>query len=289
MNEGETPAAPRSAAPSPAVGPAAPLGITPTRTKVVGGLLLLAVAAGPVLIYDRLVAREISKQSRRNAARAKRPPALARQSLIDEFHKLFYSTPSTWANSRWLGVRTAQNPNDVWLTQEIIFEVKPDVIVEAGTAYGGSAALWAMIQDQVNPAGRVVTIDIKPAVDLAALPPIGRKKVDFLVGSSTDPKIVEEVRRRVRGKRVMVTLDSDHRKSHVLAELEAYAPMVTQGSYIIVQDTCVNGHPVRPDYGPGPMEAVEEFLASDSRFEADRSREHLLFTFHPKGYLKRVR
>ena len=87
----------------------------------------------------------------------------------------------------------------------------------------------------------------------------------------------------------MVLLDSDHHKTHVLAEMRAYAPLVTVGSYLIVQDTNVNGHPVAPDFGPGPMEAVLEFLASDDRFESDRTQERLFFTMHPRGYLRRVR
>jgi cephalosporin hydroxylase len=101
--------------------------------------------------------------------------------------------------------------------------------------------------------------------------------------------VVAEVARRVGTGRTMVLLDSDHRMAHVLAELRAYADLVSPGSYLIVQDTNVNGHPVLPGFGPGPMEAVREFLAADDRFEIDRDQERLLFTMHPGGYLKRVR
>ena len=87
----------------------------------------------------------------------------------------------------------------------------------------------------------------------------------------------------------MVILDSDHRKPHVLAELRAYAPLVTVGSYLIVQDTDVNGHPVLAGFGPGPMEALVEFLQTDDRFRSDPAQERLLFTMHPKGYLERVK
>jgi cephalosporin hydroxylase len=116
-----------------------------------------------------------------------------------------------------------------------------------------------------------------------------QERVDFLIGSSTDPGIVAEVGRRVKGKSVLVILDSDHRKDHVLKELNSYADFVNLGSYIIVQDTDTNGHPVLKGYGPGPMEAVEEFLATNDDFVPDRSRERLLLTLHPKGYLKRVK
>lgn len=215
------------------------------------------------------------------------PPASAHV-VIDRFHKLFYDS-GIWTTTKWLGVPAAQNPNDAWIHQEIITQVKPDFIVEAGTQYGGSAAMWAMILQQVNPEGRVITIDIKDQVTTAKNIPIVKDNVDFLVGSSVDPAIVAEVTKRVNGKKVLVILDSDHSKSHVLAELKAYAPLVSKDSYLIVQDTNVNGHPVLERFGPGPMEAVEEFLATNDQFRPDREAERLMFTMHPKGYLKRIK
>lgn len=211
------------------------------------------------------------------------------QEIIDRFHQMFYDSTETWRRTHWLGIHTMQNPNDVWVHQEAITEVKPDFIIEAGTLHGGSAALWAMVLQQVNPAGRVITIDIEDLSQEARNLPICRERVEFIIGSSTDPKIVADITKRVAGKKVMVILDSDHRKPHVLNELKAYSPLVNVGSYLIVQDTNVNGHPVRSDFGPGPMEAVDEFLAGNSDFVSDRSREHLLFSMHPKGYLKRVK
>src|SRR6185503_7392970 len=80
--------------------------------------------------------------------------------VVERFHRLYYDSKQTWYDAHWLGVRTMQNPNDVWITQEIITETRPDFIVEAGTAAGGSAAIWAMVLEQVNPSGRVITIDI---------------------------------------------------------------------------------------------------------------------------------
>jgi cephalosporin hydroxylase len=186
-------------------------------------------------------------------------------------------------------VRAAQIPNDVWITQEIICDVKPDVIVEAGTYMGGSAALRAMVLQQVNPNGRVITIDIKDYVPSEARDlPIVRGKVDFLLGSSTDPKIVDEIRRHTEGKKVLVILDSDHSENHVLDEMNAYGPMVTRDSYMIVQDTNINGHPVLPDCGPGPWEALDEYLPKNEQFQPAKSRERLMFTMHPRGYLRRI-
>lgn len=213
----------------------------------------------------------------------------AEQEIVDRFHRLFYRTWGTWQERTWLGIPAFQNPNDAWIHQEIIVRVKPDYIIEAGTAQGGSALLWATILQQVNPGGKVITMDIYEPSEGAKNHPIWRERIEFIKGSSTDPATVARLGERVRGKRVMVILDSDHRKPHVLAELEAYAPMVNLGSYLIVQDTNVNGHPAAPEFGPGPMEALDEFLASNDQFQIDRDRESLLLTFHPRGYLKRVR
>ena len=87
----------------------------------------------------------------------------------------------------------------------------------------------------------------------------------------------------------MVDLDSDHKKDHVLQELKIWSPFVTTGNYLIVEDTDLNGHPVRPDYGPGPMEALEEFLKENKDFAVDQTREKFLLTFNPRGYLRKTR
>ena len=212
-----------------------------------------------------------------------------RKKVVDPYHLAFYSSLNTWRVNEWLGILTEQNPNDVWITQEIIVETHPDFIIETGTLCGGSAALWATILEQVNPEGRIITIDITDQAQQARRLPIVQKHVDFLYGSSTAIRVVNDVKNRVEGKKVLVILDSDHRKQHVLNELAAYAPLVTVGSYLIVQDTNVNGHPVDRSFGPGPMEALAEFLAANRNFVSDKGRERLMFTMHPNGYLKRIR
>jgi cephalosporin hydroxylase len=217
------------------------------------------------------------------------PRELSRQELIDAFTVLWAQTPRGIFQNRWLAVPTLQNPMDVWITQEIISEVKPDIIVEAGTFLGGSAALWATILEQVNPEGRVITMDIANLAAPAKQLPVVQRRVDFLVGSSIDPTMVSEVRRRVEGKRIIVILDSAHTKEHVLGELRAYAPLVPVGSYIVVQDS-IAGHPV-PVAGldEGPWEAVAAFLAETDDWEIDHDRERLLLTNNRNGYLRRVR
>ncbi len=218
------------------------------------------------------------------------------EQVIGSFQQLFVARKSL-LSIKWLGIQAIQHPFDAWVTQEIIFEVKPDVIVETGTLWGGSAVLWATILEQVNPAGRVITIDIaeRPKLALARQLPVWQRHVDFLRGSSTAPEIVAEVERRVRGKKVLVIFDSLHTKEHVLAELKAYSPLVGVGSYVIVQDTHLGDvvphwYLAQKDWWtPGPLKAVEEFLAENQQFEIDSSRERLLATNNHNGFLKRVR
>jgi cephalosporin hydroxylase len=205
--------------------------------------------------------------------------------IVDAFHRLYYDNlDRTWNNTYWMGVPTQKCPLDLWIYQEILFELRPDVIIETGTCQGGSALYLASICDLLK-AGRIFTIDIDPAPTRPK-----HKRVRYLLGSSTNSEIVEGIRGEIRSRdRVLVILDSDHSKEHVLNELRAYTPMVTQGSYLIVEDTNVNGHPVVPDFGPGPMEAVDDFLSQNSDFEIDSSREKFFMGFNPRGWLRRAR
>jgi len=205
--------------------------------------------------------------------------------IIESFHKLYYDWKmfgKTWGDTYWLGVRTQKCPLDLWIYQEIIFDVKPDVTIESGTACGGSALFLASICDLVNN-GEVITIDI--VKDLRPSHP----RIKQLLGSSTSEETVQAVKSLINGKgAVLVILDSDHHKEHVLSELRIYSTFVTKGSYIIVEDTNINGHPVLPEFGPGPMEAVEEFLKENDDFVVDKTREKLLLTMNPKGYLRKI-
>ena len=212
-------------------------------------------------------------------------PSTGEASIIDAFHHLYYDYPErTWNNTYWMGVPTQKCPLDLWVYQEIIFELRPNVIIECGTCRGGSALFLASVCDLIRN-GRVFTVDIDPAPSRPK-----HKRVHYILGSSTDSAVVDRIRREIRPRdRVLAILDSDHSKEHVLNELRAYSPLVTAGSYVIVEDTNINGHPVYPDFGPGPMEAVEEFLSENSDFEVDRSREKFLMGFNPGGWLRRIR
>ncbi len=204
--------------------------------------------------------------------------------VIDAFHRLYYNAEDeTWQSTRWLGVRALKLPLDLWIYQEILHEVKPSLIIETGTAHGGSAWYLATICDLTG-TGRVVTIDIAKGEGRPSHP-----RVTYLTGSSTAPEILEQVKGMIQpDDRVMVILDSDHARDHVLRELELYGDLVSLGSYLIVEDTNVNGHPVLLSHGPGPSEALADYLPRDRRFVVDRSREKFLLTFNPGGYLRRV-
>ncbi|HNQ88876.1 MAG TPA: CmcI family methyltransferase [Verrucomicrobiota bacterium] len=216
-----------------------------------------------------------------------RRPAVAPStgSLADEFLKEYYSQGSgggTWYDTRWLGARVLKCPFDLWVYQEILFETQPSLIVETGTFEGGGALFLASICDLIGK-GKVITIDAKERSGRPAHP-----RITYWTGSSVDPAMVARARERAAGESVMVILDSDHRKDHVSQELAVWSPLVTEGNYLIVEDTSLNGHPVVPEHGPGPMEAVAEFVNRTTDFEVDRSREKFLISFNPRGYLRRV-
>ena len=231
---------------------------------------------------------ETSEVAHSRAGQRDLDPALSEseREIIERFGELVSEKKATtFRSNKWLGIPNLQYPTDAWIVQEMIFELQPDFIVETGTYHGGSAAMWAMVLEHANPQGRVISIDIRDRSQQARKLAIVRERVDFVLGSSTDPQVIAHVAERVRGTKVMVILDSDHTRDHVLSELEAYAPLVPVGSYVIVQDT--GGIMVGKPH-PGPRRAVDDFLASHPEFKPDRQRERMLLTMHPKGYLRRI-
>lgn len=203
--------------------------------------------------------------------------------IIDDFARLFVDANS-WANITWLGVPVLKNPFDLWIYQEIICEIRPDLIIETGTYKGGSAYYFARLFDLINH-GKIITVD--PYVH-SARPE--HPRIEYVTGSSIEQKVIYHVyQAAVNAQKVMVILDSDHRMEHVLQELRLYSPLVTVGSYLVVEDTQLNGNPVWPHTGPGPNEALLQFKRENDNFISDRTREKLLHTFYPGGYLKRVK
>jgi cephalosporin hydroxylase len=203
--------------------------------------------------------------------------------VVDPFHRLFYDSGwFTWSDTKWLGVPTQKCPLDLWVYQEILEETRPAVIVECGTAFGGSALFLASMCDLLG-RGDVITIDVDPYPDRPV-----HDRITYLTGSSTALETIERVAAFVAEREpVLVFLDSDHSKNHVLDELRLYSRFVSPGSYLIVEDTNVNGHPVLEDFGPGPAEAVDCFLAEEPAFFVDKTREKYFLTFNPNGYLCR--
>lgn len=207
--------------------------------------------------------------------------------LVKKFHNLYYNGPKgeehLYKKTFWMGVTCWKCPLDMWIYQEMIAELKPDLIVETGTNEGGSALFLAHMMDIVGK-GEIITIDI---VDHPARPK--HPRINYVIGSSTDEALLASLLdERPSDETRLVILDSDHEKGHVLKEMNLLAPHVSRGSYLIVEDTNVNGHPTFPAHGPGPYEAVEKFLKTNKQFEVDRSREKFLMTFNPMGYLRRV-
>lgn len=207
------------------------------------------------------------------------------RSVIDDFHNLFYYGPEgeehLYTRTYWMNVPCLKCPFDLWIYQEIIAEIQPDLIMETGTYSGGSALFMAHMLDIVGK-GQIITIDIEEK------PRPRHPRITYVKGSSGDIDLVQSILSARSAEKRMVVLDSDHTKSHVLKELEIFAPFVSVGGYLIVEDTNINGHPTFPSFGEGPYEAVKEFLETNRNFVVDDSREKFLMTFNPQGFLRRI-
>ncbi len=202
-----------------------------------------------------------------------------------EFTRVYWQRrQSTWANTHWRGVPVQKLALDLWVLQEIIQSTRPDVVFETGAKFGGSAAYVADLLEMAG-GGRVISVDC--TLDQLHESARDDARIEFVEGDSTDAAIVAQIHEMCGTARVMIVLDSDHRARHVRAELDAYGDLVAPGCYLIVEDTIVNGNPILPDFGPGPGEAVAAWIELHPEFEVDRSREHLMATFHPGGYLRR--
>jgi cephalosporin hydroxylase len=214
------------------------------------------------------------------------PRAAAAPSVVDAFHRHYYDSYA-WADLVWRGCLVKKNPFDLQMYQEIIWECRPDVIIETGSAAGGSAVFFLdMLRLSNAPRPTVISIDVDHSpIDRRAM----AQDILFWRGSSVDALMLEKVRDLlstfIQPPKVMVVLDSDHSEGHVASELAAYAGLVTPGQYLVVEDTNINGHPVLPSFGPGPMEALEKWLPHHPEFKHDASRERLMVTSNPKGWL----
>jgi len=210
------------------------------------------------------------------------------QEIHDAYHHWYYRS-QVWKTTSWLGVPTQKSVSDMWNYQEIITELRPSLLVEFGTAFGGSALFFATVVEALKLDCAILTVDIHstrrdPSID-------NNERIEIMVASSTDEAVadrISELRRSNEGP-MFAILDSNHRADHVYGELNLLHPLSKPGDYLIVEDGNVNGHPVIPDYGPGPYEATERFLEEHpNAYERDVERERRFgFSFAPGGFLRR--
>jgi cephalosporin hydroxylase len=227
---------------------------------------------------------------------------MARDEKITELGRLFIKETLKYKyslNFTWLGRPIIQLPQDIIAVQEIIWEVKPDLIIETGIAHGGSLIFHASLLELIDGDGIVLGIDIDirkhNRLEIEKHPMF--KRIRMIEGSSVDQPTVDRVHDFSEGKgRILVILDSNHTHDHVLRELELYSPLVTKGSYLIVLDTVIEdlpegSFPDRPwGRGNNPRTAVWEFLKTNGRFEIDRNIQNkLVITSAPDGYLKCIK
>jgi cephalosporin hydroxylase len=199
---------------------------------------------------------------------------------------LYHQSQIVFRQCSWMGVRIYKNPLDAWIYQEIIYETTPDVIVEIGSADGGSTLYLAHLLDLIGN-GSVISIDISRHTFQVTHP-----RIVTITGDSSSSEVVERARALCRDRRVLVIHDGDHRVAQVLSDLRNYAPLVNVGSYVIVEDGIVDLYRSEAmSWGDqdGPLPAVEQFLAENRDFVVDPSRERYILTYNPKGFLKRVR
>jgi cephalosporin hydroxylase len=205
-----------------------------------------------------------------------------------EYHNWYYTT-QVWMTTTWLGVKCRKWVGDMWNYQEILFALKPSLVIEFGTCYGGSAMFFASVMRQTGQPFRVLSVDISHDI----LDPAARCDSDilFIESSSAAPAVaehIESLKTQFPGK-IFAILDSDHSMSHVLAEMKLLRPLLSAGDYLIVEDSNINGHPVLPASGPGPYEAIEAYEHEfPDDYTHDQARENKFgFTFAPNGFLIR--
>lgn len=237
-----------------------------------------------------------SEECRENAARMAKDPEIRQKTLdwisAQAHHRYTY-------NFTWLGRPIIQFPQDILAVQELIWRIKPEIIIETGIAHGGSLIFYASMLELIGGDGRVLGIDIDirehNRAEIEKHPM--SKRITMLEGSSIAPTTIEKVRAVARGSRsVMVVLDSNHTHDHVAQELLLYSPLVTKDSYLVVFDTIIEDMPEDffPDrpWGKGnnPKTATREFLKTTDRFVIDEEYNNkLLITVAPEGYLRCVR
>jgi cephalosporin hydroxylase len=209
--------------------------------------------------------------------------------IVNAFHCLYYHSLG-WDSNSYLGYQIKQCPFDLQVYQELVYRLRPPFILQTGVAGAGSVLFFATLLDLLGmaPTSLVIGIDLHLS---AAARTLRHPRLRLIEGSSTAPETIRSVESLlpVHGGG-LISLDSDHTAHHVAEELRLYRKYVGVGSYLVVEDTNINSHPVYPSFGPGPLEAVEDFLREDDRFVRDDAVwKRNLFSFHQYGWLRRER
>jgi cephalosporin hydroxylase len=209
--------------------------------------------------------------------------------ISDEYHK-WYESNRIWEKTKWLGVPMWKLPFDAFIIQELICMIMPDLIIETGTGCGGSSVFYASIMQLLNK-GKIITVDVDGSkVNWYEVPTPIMDRIYPVVGNSVSREVIDLVEDLYNeNEKTMVILDSWHSYDHVIHEMLLYKHYVSRGSYMIVEDTHVHGHPVEWEHGEGPYEAVQDFLKENDDFIVDHLCEKYEMTFNPSGYLRRIR
>ena len=199
---------------------------------------------------------------------------------------LYHQKNIVFSKCYWMGARALKNPFDAWIYQEIIYDVKPDIIIEIGSAEGGSTLYFANLLDILRN-GIVISIDIDRTNYK-----VKHDRITVITGNSSSKEVVSKVAELCYNKSVLLIHDGDHHKEQVLDDLRNYSNFVSLNSYIIVDDGIVDLFKPGDGLGQwwdGPLKAVEQFLTEKPNFVVDKDRERYILTYNPKGFLKRIR
>lgn len=208
-------------------------------------------------------------------------------------------------NFTWMGIPIIKYPNDIIALQEILWETKPDLVIETGIAHGGSIIFLASILSMINKTSKVIGIDLeirKHNLKMIKQNNFYKKNITLIESSSTDPNLIKKLRKRCRGKKVMVILDSAHSHDHVLKELEIYSTLVSKNQFLIVEDTFEEYYPkdfflhlgtskVRPETNKGnnPQTALNKFLKNNKKFSiSNEYNKKLGISQNFDSYLKKI-
>jgi len=200
---------------------------------------------------------------------------------------LYHQEEIIFDKVHWMGVPILKNVMDLWIYQELLFKIKPDFIIEIGSYLGGSALFFAHLCESMGK-GEVLSVDV--VHDRCK---VEHPRIRKITGSSQDPGVITQVIEACGDGRVFIIQDGNHHEEHVLADLRAYADIVSKGSYFVVEDGIVDVFAKGTNIydalsAPGPLGATRKFIEEDSRFIVDTDCERYLLTYNPKGFLKRV-